>query len=250
MDISNYLDDTFNRASENIKNNLERTLNEVKDAINSKLTEGNGKNLTENGNLSLDRNQISLFDKYMMENKIITQYRDKMLTERSKLIDSYAQKTAGKGTMYYIYDVHNKQDKTYLMSICEEGRGHEVIVVDEKDLPQGAGVDSMLRLKNGTYELDKEATIILKNKMQETFDSILQEQKEFQTAQRVENHVYKLMEVTDGCVSLIDLDKHKNAIILRGFEELEFPRELAKTAKEGDLFQYINGKYERYLEKK
>lgn len=193
------------------------------------------------------RNQISLLDKLQNEVKITTQYRDKMKIERNNILKDYANKTSEKGTMYYIYGKDAKEENKYLISVCEEGRSHEIIEIEEKSLPKGAGVDSVLRLDNGKFTLDEEATKIVQEKMQETFNKLLNEQEKEVMAKRIEGHLYEFSEKSGDRAWLIDknMPKNEEGTAFEVFEEIEFPKELLSTAKEEDLYQYINGEYRK-----
>ncbi len=168
---------------------------------------------------------------------VTAEYRDKMNIERRNILENYAKETADKGTMYYIYD---KSANSYLATICEEGQSHEIINLTEADLPQEAGIDSVLRMRDGKYILDNEATECVKKEISEKFDELLKEQSKVMKEHRVEGHVYEFVEASKDRVWLIDNDANNGAV----FEEFEFDRKVFSNAKEGDLFQYINGNYE------
>ena len=185
------------------------------------------------------RNEISILDQIRVENNVTSEYRDKMLINRGNILQNYAKQTADDGTMYYVYD---KSDNNYLVSICEEKRSHEIIKLSENDLPQGAGVDSVLRLQKGKYTLDQEATEYVKEEMLETFNQLLKEQSNKMNKRRVEGHIYEFIESSGKSIWLIDNTINSN----KGFEEFEFQPQVFDNAKEGDLFQYIDGSYQKY----
>lgn len=183
-------------------------------------------------------NEISLFEKIQEQNKITTEYRDKMALERRNLLENYAEKTQDQGTMYYIYD---KSGDNYLVTICEKDRSHEVIKIPKKDLPKGVGIDSILREQDGNYVFDKEATTILTEKMTQKFQELLEEQNQKIQEKRVEGHCYELVEKAGNRIFLIDKNENTGKV----FEELEFETQTFEKAKEGDTFQYLNGKYQK-----
>ena len=72
---------------------------------------------------------------------------------------------------------------------------------------------------------------------------ILKKQKEFLNSKRIENHVYEMSENGKDRAWLFDITNNNDEEI----EEIDFPRELLKDAKEGDLFVYKNGEYQKYI---
>jgi len=108
-------------------------------------------------NIKHEESTLSMLDIVQEEQKVTVEYRDKMLLERSDILNNYVKETIDKGTMYYIYSKDLENDNIYNLCICEDGKSHDVIQVDNKDLPSGAGIDSALRIENGKYILDVEA---------------------------------------------------------------------------------------------
>lgn len=216
--------DLFNKAKEN--NIVQNFINELGTYLENNLLE------------SKQENEISLFEKMQEQNKVTTEYRDKMSLERRNLLENYAEKTQDQGTMYYIYD---KSGDNYLVTVCEKARSHEVIKIPKKDLPKEAGLDSILREQGGKYIFDKEATKILTEKMTQKFQELLEEQNQKKQEKRVEGHCYELVEKAGSRVFLIDKNENTGKV----FEELEFETQTFENVKEGDTFQYLNGKYQK-----
>ena len=145
--------------------NLDILDNLIKNLKDNELIKKFGEELNDYLDQKLDKTnnqQESILEKIQNENKISTEYRDKMLITRSTILQEYAQKTADKGTMYYIYD---QRGDNYLLPICEKQKSNQLIKMSKQELPEEAKIDSVLRIKNGKYELDKEATEIIKDKM-------------------------------------------------------------------------------------
>ena len=224
--------DLFNNFINNAKENnlIQNFIKELEEYLQNNIT-----NNLENSS----RNEISLLDQILEENNVTSEYRDKMLINRGNILQNYAKQTADNGTMYYVYD---KSDNNYLVSICEENRSHEIIKLFENDLPQGAGVDSVLRLQKGKYTLDQEATEYVKDEMLETFNQLLKEQSHKMEERRIESHIYEFIESSGKSIWLIDNTINSNKV----FEEFEFQPQIFDSAKEGDLFQYIDGDYQKY----
>ena len=225
--------DLFNNLINNAKENniIQNFIKELGEHLQNNVT-----NSLEN----IPRNQVSLLNQLQEENNITSEYRDKMLINRGNILEDYAKETSNDGPMYYVYD---KSDNTYLVSICEEKRSHEIIELSENDLPQGAGVDSVLRLQNGNYILDTKATEYVKEEMLKTFNQLLEEQTIKMEERRVEGHIYEFIESSGNSIWLIDNTVNNG----KGFEEFEFKSEVFDNAKEGDLFQYVNGDYQKYF---
>ena len=168
-------------------------------------------------------------DIFVSENKIISEYKDKMLIERNNIL-----KELDNIEMYYIYD---KKGSDYLATICEKGKSHDVIRIPEKDVRSNVKIDSVLRKINDKFELDEETTRLVKNKMEEMFNKILEEQNKIMESRRIDGHIYEYVEGSKNSVWLIDNNLSNGDV----FEEIQ--QEVFKDAQEGDLFEYINGEY-------
>ena len=205
--------DIFNNLAENLKNN--KIVEKFIDELNKTLEKNNNGNIINNEELT-------------------TEYRDKMLLERNEILQKYADLTSEKGDMYYIYD---KKGSDYLATICEKGKSHDVIRIPEKDVKSNVKIDSVLIKINDKFELDEETTRLVKNKMEEMFNKILEEQNKMMESRRIEGHIYEYVEGSKNSVWLIDNNLNNGEV----FEEIQ--QEVFKDAQEGDLFEYINGEY-------
>ena len=159
--------------------------------------------------------QKSMLEKFVSDNKIISEYKDKMLINRNMILQEL-----NNNEMYYIYD---KKGSDYLATICEKGKSHDVIRIPEKDVKSNVKIDSVLIKINDKFELDEETTRLVKNKMMES--------------RRIEGHIYEYVEGSKDSVWLIDNNLNNGDV----FEEIQ--QEVFKDAQEGDLFEYINGEY-------
>lgn len=178
--------------------------------------------------------QKSLLDKFVNENKIISEYKDKMLIARNEILQKQAQKNSENGEIYYIYD---KKGSEYFATICEKNRSNEIIKIPENDVKSNIKIDSVLRKENGKFELDEETTEVVKNEMKEKFDEILEEQNKVMESRRIDGHTYEFVESSKDSVWLIDNDSNNGDV----FEEIS--QDIFKNAQEGDLFEYIDGEY-------
>ena len=222
-----------------IEYNLSEILDDLKDKIDDKLHEHFLLDRAER----TGRNIISLFDKKQNENFVTTQYRDKMLIERGNIIQNYYQKTKDKGEMYYIYNISSNDSDTFLMSYPIKERSHEIIKIKEENLPKDAGVDSVLRIKNGKYVLDEEATKYIIDEMDSKFNDLLKEQNKNQQSNRIEDNLYEVIEVQDNYLLLGHYDFSSGNLDFY-FEENMFPNSELDMARVGDYYLYANGHYE------
>lgn len=192
-------------------------------------------NFTKELEKSIDNSmQKSVLDKFVNENRIISEYKDKMLIARNEILQEQAQKNSENGEIYYIYD---KKGSEYLATICEKNRSNEIIKIPENDVKSNIKIDSVLRKENGQLELDEEITEIVKNEMKEKFDEILEEQNKVMESRRIDGHTYEFVEGLKDSVWLIDNDSNNGDV----FEEIS--QDIFKNAQEGDLFEYIDGEY-------
>lgn len=177
-------------------------------------------------------------------NKIITEFRDKMYIERSKILNDYAKQTIDKGQMYYIYDKNSKLEDGYNLCICEEKESRTIIEVNSNILPNGARIGSVLRKFEDNYVLDNEATKDISKKIEKMKDELLEKQTEFLNSKRIEGHIYEISENGGDRVWIFDITNNSSEAL----EEINFPKELLQDAKLGDLFVYENGEYKEYLQ--
>ena len=170
-----------------------------------------------------------------------------MHVARANILYDYAKQTADKGEMYYIYNKDDNEVDTYHLCICDKENSHKVIEAQGSNLPAGVGLDSILRIENGEYVLDKVATKIVGDKMEKMIQRLLEEQTQKMEEHRIEGHSYEVVEVSSKKIWLIDITKDKN----NGecFEELVCSKENFPNVKEGYILKYINGEYIKWSEK-
>ena len=189
----------------------------------------------ENNLFNNERNQESLVQKILDGRTLTTRFRDLINIERQSIINSYSREH---GEIYYIY---NKEDNnTYGIVSHKNGESNLEICAKESQLPKGAGVDSVLRVENGKFVLDENATKELQEELTEMINKLLEEQANRLESQRVEGHIYSFVEKYGDIVELIDETNYTGEC----FEEIDFPSEIANKANQGDMFKYINGEYQ------
>ena len=188
------------------------------------------------------KEDISLINPIHKGNKIITEFRDKMYIERSKILNDYAKQTIDKGQMYYIYDKNSKLEYVYNLCICEDEKSHIIIESNRNILPNDAKMGSILRKLKDSYILDNEATKDISERIEKMKDELLEKQTEFLNSKRIEDHIYEVSENGKDRIWLFDITSNSDEAL----EEIDFPKELLQNAKVGDLFIYKNGEYKQY----
>lgn len=186
--------------------------------------------------------QVSILEQVQKSEKVTVMYRDKINIERNKILNNYAKENQDKGVLYYIYNKVQDTDN-YLLSICEENKSNVIIEVNEKKLPKGISVDTVLRQENGKYIVDTRATFIVRKQIEKMVNKLLKEQEQYLQSNRVEGHIYEVGEVERDRVWLYDITKNDvNGI--EAFEEIQFPLEFINKITEGTKVIYQNGSYE------
>lgn len=187
-----------------------------------------------------ERNQVLLVQKILNGRALTTKYRDEINIERHDIINNYSKENSKQGEFYYVYN--KRSDNTYGIVSHKNGEAGINIVVKESELPKGAGVDSVLKVKNGKLVLYKDATEKIQKELTEMINKLLEEQASRLEMQRVEGYLYRFVEKTGDTVWLINETNYTGEC----FEEVDFPNELLESATEGTIFQYINGEYQLY----
>lgn len=227
--------------------NLDLINNIVNDVKNNKLVQNFIKELQNylenNSYMNIEKEYIPLVNPTHKGNKIIVKYRDKMLTQRGDILNNYAKQTLDKGQMYYIYSKNSKMTDGYNLCICEEGKSHTIIETSKDKLPNGSRIGSVLRKSGDSYILDEESTKEITEEIYNMKDELLKEQTKFLQSKRIEGHIYEMSENAGDRAWLFDITNGSK----EGVEEIEFPKEFLKDSKEGDLFIYKDGQYEKFI---
>lgn len=185
-----------------------------------------------------ERNQVPLVQKILNGRTLTTKYRDEINIQRHDIISKYSMEKSGQEELYYVYN--KGSDNTYGIVMHKDGKSGNDIWIKESELPAGAGIDSVLREKNGKYVLDEVATKELQEEIEEMIERLLKEQEIELKEQRVEGHFYEFVEKSGDTVLLTDKTKNDGNC----FEEVDFPSVALDNAREGSVFQYINGEYQ------
>ena len=184
------------------------------------------------------KNQITLVQKILDGRILTTRYRDEINIQRHDIINNYSKEHSEQGEFYYVYN--KRSNNTYGIVSHKNGEDGVNIGIKESQLPEGAGVDSVLREKNGKYILDEIATEELQEELTEMINRLLERQDNELKEQRVEGHLYEFVEKSGDTVWLIDKTKNDGNC----FEEVDFPSDILDKVTEGSVLQYINGKYQ------
>ena len=185
-------------------------------------------------------NNLLADDLTINDNKIISKYKDKMLKERSNILQNYAESTREAGEMYYIYNISQNERNSY--NISKADKSHKVVTMSVEDLPEGAQLGSVLRKQGDKFILDANATRIVGKRINEMIEEQIKEQNQFLSDKRIEGHTYEVKEKDNDRIWLYDLNNIDGGGI-EEFEEIEFPKDLYKLAKNGDKFIYKYGIY-------
>lgn len=185
-----------------------------------------------------ERNQDSLVQKILDGRTLTTKYRDKINIQRHDIITNYSKENSEQGEFYYVYS--KGADNTYGVVMHKNEESGSDIWIKESQLPKSAGVDSVLRVKNGMFVLDKDATEEIQEELTEMINRLLGEQANKLESQRVEGHIYEFVEKSGNTVELTDVTNNTGEC----FEEIDFPSELLNKATKGTMFQYVNGEYQ------
>lgn len=167
--------------------------------------------------------------------EMINEYKDKFRIERIKILQEYAEKMKNQQLMY----VYDKSKENYLVSSCEKNRSNEIIKINENDLPQYIKIGSIIRKENGKYELDLELSKEIEKILEEKKKKLLEEQKNTMQKRRIEGHIYEFVEPLDKNIMLIDNSENTGEV----FEENFYV--VFENAKEGELFEFIEGEYKK-----
>lgn len=233
--------DLINNLFNNLKENefVQNFMKELSEHLENNI--GNNSNTVSSVG---EWNNLLSNDLTIDNQKVISIYRDEMLTERNNILQKYAENIKETGEMYYIYNISENQKNSYNLSNCTVEKSNEVITKQIEELPEGVRLGSVLREQNGSFILDVEATKIVGEEINQMIQEKLKQQDEYLESKRIEGHVYEVGEKYSGRIWLYDLNNNPNSG-MEGIEEIEFPKDLYQTAKEGDLFIYKNGEYQK-----
>lgn len=221
--------DFFNNLKENLEKN--DTLSKIVDGVSEfigELSEALQKGESANNDIVT---QIA------NSNKLTTASENTITQIRKDVLQEYANNTKEEGTLYFVFNKVNGEDKYRVWEY--NGSNRTKTEIEGKDLPEDAQVNSAMRMQNGKLITDKEATQEILNEINNRAKEVIERQNKQIEDYKKEGHTYLVTEDSNGRVFLWDsTEKPKNEI-----EDVYFPEELKDKAKEGNKFLYQNGTY-------
>lgn len=223
--------DFFNNLKENLSNN--EVISNITEGIQDFLTEVSDRlNSNENNNLDIVSEITTARTTSLSSENSIMKARDEILRE-------YAKNTTDKGDLYFIFNKIKDSDD---YRVIQMGKDIDTTLkVNVNELPEGSGLNQVMRLKNGKFELDEIGTENVLNKIYIKAEEILDRQDRKLQEYRKDGHIYVVTEDINNRIFLWDTTSKPDFEI----EEVNFPRQLLNEAKEGNKFIYKNGEYER-----
>lgn len=183
----------------------------------------------------------TLLEKILDGRTLTSKYRDEINVQRCDIITNYSIQNSEKGEFYYVYN-KGEDNKYGLVMHKNENMGAD-IWINESDLPEGVGVDCVLRQRNGKFVIDKESTYDIQKRLSNMMKGLINEQNFNLEKYRVEGHIYEVLGRTNNTVELIDLTANTGEC----FEEVNFPKEFFENEKYGKIFKYVDGEYIVYI---
>ncbi len=223
--------DFFNNLKENLSNN--EVISNITEGIQDFLTEVSDRlNDNENNNLDIVSEITTARTTSLSSENSIMKARDEILRE-------YAKNTTDKGDLYFIFNKIKDSDD---YRVIQMGKDIDTTLkVNVNELSEGSGLNQVMRLKDGIFELDEIGTENVLNKIYKKAEEILDRQDRELQEYRKEGHIYVVTEDINNRIFLWDTTSKPDFEI----EEVNFPRQLLNEAKEGNKFIYKNGEYER-----
>ena len=218
-----------------LKENLEK--NDTSSKIVNGVTEFIGeltKALQSEGVIGKD---VDIVTQIANTNKLSIAAENEIDKERTNVLQEYANSTKDEGNLYFIFNKVKNEDNYRIWTIDS----NEVIQkeISKSDLPNDVSVNSVMRMNNGEFILDTEATKIVTNEIRNRANKIIEKQNQKIKDYKKEGHTYLVTEDINGRIFLWDsTEKPKFEI-----EDVNFPEELKYKAKEGNSFVYKNGTY-------
>lgn len=221
----------FNNLTNSIKENeiIQNFIKELQEFLENPTLKDNS-NKTE---------EIGILEKIQSERNTSIANKNRMNIIMDDVLMQYANNTINSGDLYFVAGKSSKIENTYIVYKYENGKD-SIINISVKELPQNAGINSVLRVKNRQYVFDEKATNDLIKKITQMANDLLDKQNKTLNEYRKDGHIYMVTEKINDSVFLWDTtDKPDKEI-----EEVDFPKELKDKATEGTVFIYTGGKYE------
>ena len=223
--------DFFRELKENIekKDTLSKLVNGVTEFI-GELTEA----LQSEGIIGKD---VDIVTQIANINRLSIASENEIDHERTNVLQEYANRTKSEGNLYFVFNKVKDEDSYRIWTIdSTQVKQNEI---SKNDLPNNISVNSVMRMNNGKFILDSEATKFVTNEIRDRANNIIEKQNKKIQDYKKEGHTYLVTEDINGRIFLWDsTEKPKFEI-----EDVNFPEELKDKAKEGNSFLYKDGTY-------
>lgn len=224
--------DFINELGNSLKENefIQNFINELGEFLEEKLSEN-----------VLGKGEEGIMEQIQSQRNTSVISKNTMQNEMNDILSKYAENTSMQGDLYFV--VSKGKEKDNYTTFKYENGNRSVIKLNKNELPKGGEINSVLRKENDKYMLDKEGTKNVINQITNMANEVLNKQDRELKNFRKNGHLYKVEEDINNRVYLTDItDKSNNEVL----EEVDFPSNLLKEAKEGVVFKFENGQY--YLE--
>lgn len=224
--------DFFRDLKENILKN--DTLSKISNSITEFICE------LENSLQKEDfiEKDIDIVTQIVNTNKLSISSENEIDKERANILEEYANSTKDQGNLYFVFNKVKNEDNYRIWKIDSNGVTQNEI--SRNDLPNDISVNDVMRMYNGKFMIDSEATKTVTSEIRNRANKIIENQNKKIQDYKKEGHTYLVTEDIDGRVFLWDsTEKPKYEI-----EDVNFPEELKDKAKEGSSFIYKNGTFE------
>ena len=218
-----------------LKENLEKndTLSKIANGVTEFIDELT-KVLQSEGVIGKD---VDIVTQIANTNKLSIASENEIDKERTNVLQEYANTTKDEGNLYFVFNKVKKEDSYRIWTIDSNKVTQNEI--SKNDLPNDISVNCVMRMNNGKFILDSEATKIVTNEIRNRANKIIEKQNQKIQDYKKEGHTYLVTEDINGRIFLWDsTEKPKFEI-----EDVNFPEELKDKAKEGNSFLYKNGTY-------
>lgn len=218
-----------------LKENLEKndTLSKIANGVTEFIDELT-KALQSEGVIGKD---VDIVTQIANTNKLSIASENEIDKERTNVLQEYANTTKDEGNLYFVFNKVKKEDNYRIWTIDSNKVTQNEI--SKNDLPNDISVNCVMRMNNGKFILDTEATKIVTNEIRNRANKIIEKQNQKIQDYKKEGHTYLVTEDINGRIFLWDsTEKPKFEI-----EDVNFPEELKDKAKEGNSFLYKNGTY-------
>ncbi len=221
--------DFLNNLKESLSKN--ESLSKITETISDFIEELSGA-LKNNTN-----NDTDIVTQIASSSKLTLASENSIIKARNEVLSEYASKTEEQGALYFVYKKSEGEDNYIVWEYNSDKRTQ--IEVEKKELPEGANVNTIMRMQDGNFVIDQEATKEIINEIEEKANEIIEKQNQEIEDYKEEGHTYLVTEDIDGRVFLWDSTEEAKYEI----EDVYFPEELKDKAKEGNSFLYQNGTY-------